>query len=196
MGFLRSTGEFISDMAGTWGEILTLPVKGEDMLERTLGLLGWVATGLVAGTIGLVGYNIHLSGQDADQLTRMDASPTLVFKDVAHCQSQGKEATFCVDAFRTATEKHQRKGYYYGSMEKCASYHAQENCTAIPYSNTTYTLVGKVMVPIHHSGTRYHPAQGGFQVSADNPALAIPVFKTAQPGVMLRADMKFVGLSM
>lgn len=185
----------IRDMASSWGEMLALPFNGYDWTDRTLGVMSWLLTGAVAGMVGLVGYNVHMSHKDTEQLARMDAGPTLIFKDTAECVAKGKDATFCVDAFRAATEKHERNGYFYRAEQDCQSLHGAENCTGNMYHWTTFIPVGKVMVPISHSEMRYYPSFGGFQVAENNGQLAIPLYKSSNPATLVRPDGRSVSMT-
>jgi uncharacterized protein YgiB involved in biofilm formation len=186
---------FVSEMAEMYVDAhkaLFTGIRDRDGLDFMLGAVTWATSALVGGLMYLGANALYASHKDEMEMNRLSEAPTVVFRDIAHCQAQGNEPTFCVDAFRAAKAKHDRQGNRYSTMLACEQNHSAENCTAQPYRSTTYILVGKVLVPQHRSGIHYVPSFGGVQALKGDPNVATPLYKTADAAKVLRPDLRSV----
>ena len=141
-----------------------------------------LAFGLIASPFIYTGYqNEHAMQQRIEML---DKSPTQIFNSVAQCVEKGHDKTACEASQKEALDIAGNLGtsVNYGSRAKCEAVH--DTCEEIVTHGMI--MVGKVMVPT--TNYSYNPAVKAWQAAQDNLKEAVPLYQSAQHGMVVRTD--------
>lgn len=150
----------------------------------TIYLNSVVEVGLLAGGGAAVAF-AALAVKEKLRFMKLDAGPSHVFRTAAECQQRGFDQRFALMALGASSERNSLYCFGYEAWEKdhCIARHG-EHYRAVPVPHVS---AAEAIIP---ETFRYVPQFGGFQVLANNPRSAEPLYKTHDPDVLMRRDGK------